>query len=224
MKLIVNNLSGFVTCRSNRGIYSMTLDGFCAEFSSGVTVLSGDVDSGGWGVAYALAFTGKDKRILLNEDSEICFGNTRYSVAEFTEKVGYLDVITFQRKLEKRRTVREQIDRNIKKNGSAISVADVQEMFHLSESRLDRPLYQNGNEALRAEAAIEFAAGKEVFCFPWFSARMLCYYAGHLQIICKALSEKGKIVLIPTSYSQPILDWSIICADQKYEFPILNFD
>lgn len=206
--LRIFNASGFVHPKSSFGSYHAVLQSFSGTFRTGVSVLRGDPDAGGWALCYALAMSGTDKEILLDEEAEIEYNGHMFSFAQFSPKVGYLDREIGLSLWDRRKTVAQLIQSRLRKAGSPWTAEDVIRLFELDEQRRHRPLAQTGNEFFRARAAIEFAAGKEVFCFPWLSARQMQYYSVHLQFICSLLEKQKKIVLLPISVSDRLDGWT----------------
>lgn len=209
MHLIIKNFGGHFVCKSNFNISKITVSEFTDTFFNGVTVLQGEIDSVGWVLCYALAFCGKDRRIIIDTNSKIDFNGENYQLDKFSQKVGYIDPVIYSSFIKRRVTVRQYIYHILSKSKSIISIEEVKNAFNLSGNRFNRPLCENGNETLRAIAAIEYAKDKEVFCFPWFSTKMLSYYWGHVEAICDFLNQKKKIVLLPTSSSYKIDSWNI---------------
>ena len=66
MHLIIKNFGGHFVCKSNFNISKITVSEFTDTFFNGVTVLQGEIDSVGWALCYALAFCGKDRRIIID--------------------------------------------------------------------------------------------------------------------------------------------------------------
>lgn len=206
--LKIFHASGFVHPKSSFGSYHAVLQPFTGVFPTGVSVLRGDPDEDGWALCYALAMSGADPEVLLDEESKIEYNGLTFSFDQFASKVGYLDREVGLPPRDRRKTVEQQIQNRLRKAGAPWTAEDVIRLFELDEQRRHRPLAQTGNEFLRARAAIEFAAGKEVFCFPWLSARQLQYYAAHLQFICSLLEKQKKIVLLPISVSDRLDGWT----------------
>jgi hypothetical protein len=70
-------------------------------------------------------------------------------------------------------------------------------MFELSDERFERDLDHVSGEIFRITAAIGFAEGKEIFCWPWRNA----HEPGFDPRVAKTLRDNGKIVLVPTCRS-----------------------
>lgn len=79
--------------------------------------------------------------------------------------MGYIDPVIYSSFIKRRVTVRQYINHILSKSKSIISIEEVKNAFNLSENRFNRPLCENGNEILRAIAAIEYAKIKKSFAF-----------------------------------------------------------
>lgn len=203
MLLKIENFGGHFRCKSKHNTSFVTVNNFSASFESGVTVLRGDIDSAGWALCYALNFAA-DKENFADKNTAISLDGTSYVLEAFSKKAGYIDSYGHDSRKDDCMAVRRHIERALWESGLNFTFDDIKTAFQLTDSRFQRPLTENGNEALRAAAAIEFAKGKDLFCFPWVSAKMLCYYAEHIRMICDFLSQQGKITLLPTSYVNQI--------------------
>ena len=91
------------------------------------------------------------------------------------------------------------MERGLKRSGLSMRADDVKRLFDLDDMRFERPLRQNGNESYRAMAAIGYSFGREVFCFPWFSAKRSKYFQGHFSFLLEVLAREGKTVIFPGS-------------------------
>lgn len=217
MLLKIENFGGHFHCKSKYNTSFVTVNKFNASFESGVTVLRGDIDSAGWALCYALNFAA-DKESFAEKDTAVYLDGTPYTLEAFSQKAGYIDSCGRDSRKDDRVTVRQHVERALRENGLNFTVDDIKTAFQLTDSRFQSPLMENGNEALRAVAAIEFAKGKDVFCFPWFSVKMLCYYAEHIRAICNFLNQQGKIVLLPTSYVNQIDNWHVFDLSDTHVF------
>ena len=218
MLLKIENFGGHFHCKSKHNTSFVTVDRFNATFESGVTVLRGDIDSAGWALCYALNFATADKDSFIDEDTAVYLDGTRYALEAFSKRAGYIDLYGYDSRKDDRMAVRQHIERALCESDLNFTVDDIKTAFQLTDSRFQRPLTENGNEALRAAAAIEFAKGKDLFCFPWFSAKMLCYYAEHIRMICDFLSQQGKITLLPTSYVNQIDNYRVLDLSDTHVF------
>lgn len=71
------------------------------------------------------------------------------------------------------KSVRKLIMQGIKKNKLDCTPDDIKALFELDDQRFERPVKCVGNERFRAMAAIGYAYGKQVYCFPWLSKSVL---------------------------------------------------
>lgn len=163
-------------------------ESFCFERGKTYGILS-DISEGGGGVSWLLA--GRD---VIREEEITVFGR-RYSAGE-TVKEGWLvcEGIPGVKK-----TVAQEIEMALNSSGMGLSVDDVVGKFDLSECRMDFKLEHGGWEGWRASAAIGYAMGKQIFCFPWlYTVRLidivLC--TGYF-FYAERLKKEGAIVIIP---------------------------
>lgn len=163
-----------------------------------------DITEGGGGISWLLA--GRD---VVREEELDVFGR-RYSAGETVEE-GWL-VCEGIPGVD--RTVAQEIGMGLGSSGLGLSVDDVAEKFELSECRMDFKLRHGGWEGWRASAAIGYAMGKQIFCFPWLYTGMLmdvsmCGYFFYTEI----LKKEGSIVIVPSG-SREVLE---IMADEIIE-------
>lgn len=87
---------------------------------------------------------------------------------------------------------------------------DIKEKFNLSDERFDRELKNVSGETNKISIAVNFALGKEIFCFPWLNELEVFNIS---KPILDILRKHNKIVLIPTSqekYAKRISDHLIV--------------
>ena len=98
-------------------------------------------------------------------------------------------------------SARECILLALKKSGLEYNVEQIKEMFGLSDERFDRSLKNVSGEILRISIAVNFALGKDIFCFPWLNRH-------DIGLINKdnlaMLKKHSKIVIIPTSQKNAV--------------------
>ena len=102
MHLIIKNFGGHFVCKSNFNISKITVSEFTDTFFNGVTMLQGEIDSVGWALCYALAFCGKDRRIIIDTNSKIDFNGENYQLDKFSQKVGYIDPVIYSSFIKRR--------------------------------------------------------------------------------------------------------------------------
>ncbi len=194
---------GYIDCRSCFYFVQDVMEELVYDFSVGVNTLSGEIDSGNWGVSYLLSMYGSEHKYEANKkylsatlsSSTVMVNNEIMSMEQLWKYTCYMDEIypLFSTK----KTVRRLIERGIKKNDLSQSAEDIRELFHIDEQRFERPIKAVGNERFKAMAAVGYVYGKQVFCFPWLSKRR--FDAFHYQIVdalC-VLTTLEKIVILP---------------------------
>lgn len=83
-----------------------------------------------------------------------------------------------------------------------IRVKDVAEKFSLTKDGLRSRIEDCGWEGWRASAAIGYAMGRQIFCFPWLYTRMLMGVVantGYFSYV-EELKKAGGIVIVPASH------------------------
>ena len=201
------NADGYVSCKSrfytSDDILSERID---YSYKKGINTLECDIDHGGWGVSYYLSmfkyrlkdftlWTEGTKPITL-KNAEITVNDEVMSLKDFLEYSCYLDEKLYPL-FSSRKTIRQLVSKGISKTGLNCSANDIKDMFYLDDQRFERPVRQVGNERFRSMAAIGYAFGKQVYCFPWHSRYMAEYYQGHLKFLLPKLAELGMIVIFP---------------------------
>ena len=199
IKEIVVANSGYLNCKSCFYTSHDTLqeqDVF--RFTIGINQLIGDIDSGIWGISYLLSMYNIDicKKMLFNPPIAMVNGEEIF-LESLTNSCCYLDHTAYPLFSSKRKTVRQLIKKGIKKSGSKLNVEEIIDMFSLDSSRVDRPINCVGNERFRAMAAIGYAYGKQIFCFPWLSKKMFDYYTNNILYLLDVLEKCGMIVILP---------------------------
>ena len=91
-------------------------------------------------------------------------------------------------------------------------------MFAISDVMMDRPIYAAGNTMWRITAAIGFAKGKRIFCFPWQTNRFVV--AGvqfSLELIADIARKEGCILLIPVENDEQVKHFVDDIIDLSYK-------
>ena len=97
-------------------------------------------------------------------------------------------------------TPRECIKKALEQSLQPYSVEKIKKIFCLSDSRFERPLDQVSGEIWFVSVAVNFALGKEIFCFPWLNMLEIRWFKSALENgVIDFLKKKGKIILIPSS-------------------------
>ena len=198
-EIIVYN-SGYINCKSNFYTSHDTLqERDVYQFNSGVNRLFGDIDSGIWGISYLLSMYNIDinSKALFNPHIALVDGKEVH-LSELSKRCCYLDHKHYPLFSSKRKSVRKLIESGIKKSGTSLTCDEIANMFLLDNCRIERPIYCVGNERFRAMAAVGFAFGKEVFCFPWLSKKMIDYYGNNINLLLELLESIGVVAIVPS--------------------------
>ena len=177
------------------------------SFGPGAYALIGQIDDGGWAFSYSLSPINK-KDVCINRLASSGENDTNISKFFINDKEVSLTCLQSiscllgcynkNRFAACNKSARKQLTKAIKNGTSKYSLNELQQLFGLSEERMDRPLYKTSREAWRITAAIGLAEGKKIFCLPWKSNQ---YVVGgvqySLEIIAKVIKKEGGILLMP---------------------------
>ena len=186
---------GYVFCKSS--FYSvcdiLTNQEFC--LNRGINILSGEIDSGVFGISYMLSMY--DKIDLKNNffTTEIFVNGTSMALSELTKYSCYLDQSYCM--FSSKKPVNKLVMQALVKSGISYSPNEICNMFQISDFRFERPIDATGNERFKAMAAIAFSNGKQVFCFPWLSKMRYNSFNKHMISLMDTLTSQGKIVVLP---------------------------
>lgn len=224
-KFEIQHLEGTALCKANGYSYDIVISipsGFCGEFRPGITVLQGDIDDAGWCINYIIsAPLTKKNEFMFNKTAEESLGGTpcaflvdqkSYTLPELKKITFYMDTSSFHGK-DARSSIYNLVQMYCRQNLVAESAEEICGLFHLDKQRVTKPICQVGNEVFRSLAAIGYAAGKEIFCFPWISKNMMHYYGKNLLYACNKLGDLGKIVLLPTNYRFNDANYNIVSIE-----------
>ena len=115
-------------------------------------------------------------------------------------------------------SAKQCIEEALKLSGQPYSVDDVKRLFGLSDERFERNLDNIGIEINRISVAINFALGKDIFCYPWLNEYDVESISCHIINVLKA---HEKIVLIPTSQEKAVkklCNHLICCSNGKIKY------
>lgn len=165
----------FSTILHTGRVYHFASDYACGSWAA-VACISGN---GNWDND---SFIKKDQVLITQRD----LANISGTVTEF--KKNFL----FQK------TVRQMIQESLKKGNLNKSVHEIQELFSLSDGRIDRPISQSSGEVFNITLACQYAMGKKIISFPWISEFELNRIEGCWTQI-EVLKKNDILVLIPSS-------------------------
>lgn len=104
----------------------------------------------------------------------------------------------------KRRTIKEQIEQGVSERLTVSDYSTIQEMFQISNERIERNIAFLSGERWKASAAIGYAYGKQIFCFPWMNSKDFEHLKEQLTNIVNVLLDADCIVIMPTTKAENI--------------------
>lgn len=220
--LEIENLSFFnIASDSEIGILFTCCNTIDCTFYTGLNILYGSIDDGGWSMSSALI---DHKSVISRFDlMEIEFRLDHQSVEieyinQKTQNLGipckYKRIFTVPHF-----TVGKAIDQALKESNNGYTVSDILELFGLEKSILTKKIKDTGNLRYRCNAAIGFAAEKVIFSFPWISERQLDLFYHEIISLSDTLKRFEKIILLPCKARfphLPIVDFTVDSSDYTY--------
>lgn len=196
--LVVNEFQDLVHCKSENQQSIETFLKINYEFKKGnIYGFCSDFRCGSWGLATALG-----GRCSQNYIGNIKLNNQKIQGEElktyscFISENKYDNISTEENTL----TVKTCIEKALQLSSQRYTVSEIKDIFSLSDGRFERPIEYVSGEIWNISMAVNFAMGKEIFCFPW----MNLYDISRFEIACelgiiKFLKDTGKIVLVPSN-------------------------
>lgn len=186
----------YVDCKSNFYSAADNLPEGKRVFSFGVNTLVGEIDSGVWAISYLLSmYTVRPKDFVISEQPKILVNGKAVSLEKIADYACYMD--RSYPLFSGKKTVRALVNRGLKRNGKKHTADEIRELFQMTQERFERPLNGVGHEVFRAMAAIGYAHGKEIFCFPWLSHKRFENYHGNLTDLLKILEQLRLLAIVP---------------------------
>ncbi|MBQ3084050.1 MAG: hypothetical protein IJC46_01180 [Clostridia bacterium] len=194
---------GYVDCKSNFYSAADNLPEGERAFFSGVNTLVGDIDSGVWAISYLLSmYTVRPKDFIIFEQPKVFVNGDAVSLEKITDYACYMD--RSYPLFSGKKTVRALVNRGLKRNRKQHTADEIRELFQMTQERFERPLKGAGHEVFRAMAAIGYAHGKEIFCFPWLSHKRFECYHGNLTDLLKILEQLKLLAIVPKGVQNEI--------------------
>ncbi|MBC8535003.1 hypothetical protein [Yeguia hominis] len=184
------------------------------QLRSGVNVISGDIDGGGWTLSYLLSYP-KDPSIILWENGYQLEWNgipiTLAQLADLTVPIGARSA------RQSPFSIKTLVRRALRKSKLPYSAEEVLEIFTIPEFLWNRKLLHTGSRLWKCQAAIGFAGNRPIFCFPWMSRRRLDPLIVFVNQICSELKKRGNPILImPVSKAEMVADLADYWIDADY--------
>ncbi|MBP3495351.1 MAG: hypothetical protein J6K52_04010 [Clostridia bacterium] len=192
--------SGFVECKSCfYSVHDTITIPTQFKFNTGAHLLTGEIDSGIFAISYLISMKSQVKKYAIILDPVEVKINGKESTLEELEKYAcYID--KSNKNFSKKKTIREQIEENIKERNLNMTAEQIRDMFFITDFRFENPITAVGNERLQAMAAIGFSQGKQIFCFPWLSHSRFEGYAIRMEKLFEIFKKIGAIAIVPKGY------------------------
>ena len=203
IKSLKVHMDGYAYCQSRfYAVNDYLLEDMRYTFLPGINKLVGEIDSGNWAVSYTLSMYQKHRprQFFLFEPPEITVNDQPMSLEEVLKLSCYMDrrYPLFSGK----KTVRKLVEQGLRRTKMDYSSEDIRKIFSIYEGRFERKLRAVGNEIFRCMAAIGFANGKEIFCFPWFSQELFWGYHLNLTGLLDILADLEKVAIVPVGHPE----------------------
>ena len=106
--------------------------------------------------------------------------------------------------LQRRKTIKEQIEAGVQANHCDLNADTIQNMFELEEPRLGRSIRYVSGARWRSSIAIGYAYGKKIFCYPWMNSRDIGIMEEQMRKNIKILTDSNCFVVFPTTKEENI--------------------
>lgn len=164
--------------------------------------LVSDFGCGSWGLTTCLGGRGDQ-----NDSGKVLLNGQKVKSQQLSQYAAFVAerVIPEVNSTGALRSARECIGDALRLSGQAFTPEEIKSLFGLSDERFDRPLAQTSGEIWPISIAIQFALGKDIFCFPWMNMHDISRFRGLWDMgIIQYLRESQKIVLVPTSQKKVV--------------------
>lgn len=206
-KIIITN-NGYVHCKS--GFYTsqdILSERKTYNFHIGENMLRGEIDSGVWAVSYLLSmYTCAPKDFVLGQPAIAEVDGVTVGLGELSKRTCYMDK-THYPLFRSKASVRRLIERGLRKthltlSGVPLTVDDVCDMFRLDDERSRRRISRGGSEALFSMAAVGYAHGRDIFCYPWYSVLRFNCFQYRLYYTFELFEQLGLMAIVPVGLGE----------------------
>ena len=202
-RIRLKNFQGVAECYTSWSFSKESFLPLTYSFEKGNAYgLVSDFGCGSWGVVTCLTGRGclsYSGEIYLNQNMVHIFDLQKYSCI-IPEKT--FDNVNSQQELL---TPKMCIKRALSLSGENYSIEEIKKIFCLSDARFNRSIDYSSGEIWLISLAVNFALGKDLFCYPWLNEQNIERFiiACDLGII-NFLTNKGKIILVPSSQKKTL--------------------
>ena len=208
----VNKFETIVDCKhSNIGSYRSVCCEMSAKFHTGVYLLRGEIDMGGWAFTYSLAPQCEKTNM---QNVSFLYNEQVIDIIELRKKVCYLGDISAY--LDKPVILGDVIKKELEATKTNVTVEELSSNLDMNDW-LNRDMRMLGSYVYRFTAAIGLAGGKKIFVMPWQGE--YCFGAqGYVQLF-DYLITKDSIIIFPLS-NNCVIERNE--QDKYYNIPIVS--
>jgi len=202
MQFKVENFSCTTYCSSLQiKEYYMACSEFSYEFTKGIYVLQGEIDSGAW--AFTNALDNKIAHTRIDEASRFYLNNKEVGISEIRDITCCIDGI--EKPKVKRMNVVEALDKLIRETKSNRTVEEIINLFDIPYDEVIDP-YRHTFPRYRAIKGL--LEGKKIFTTTWKSHHEYRFQDVLYTKIQKALKKEDVIFIIPSSEKNIFIEGS----------------
>lgn len=196
-KIILDNFSGGGKCNLfHYGIVQDCLPKNKFEFLSGNFYgIIGEFGTGG--AALSCILTGNTQFY----GGQIYVDDKESSIDYIIRNSWYVGLDTNKKKckLRRKKTIRECIESGVRETAQECDAQMIGNLFNVSKERVERNIRYASGERWKASAAIGYAYGKKIFCYPWMNSKDVELLRQQLSETIKILIDCECIIIFPTT-------------------------
>ena len=208
-KIVIDNFTVGGKCNLfHHGVVQDFLENKCFEFHSG-NLYGLIAEFGNGGAAFSCGLTGNTNFY----EGKVYIDDKEKSINDLKKESWYIgdDLYEYKSKglfgckpILKKKTIKEQIEHGISNKNREMDFYTIQREFDISNERINRNIEFVSGERWKASAAIGFANGKQIFCYPWMNSKDVEHLEEQLTKTIKYLIDSECIVIIPTTKEENI--------------------
>lgn len=206
-KIVLENFSTGGKCNLfHHGIVLDCLQNNYFEFHAGN--LYGIIGEFGYGgAALSCGITGNTDFY----EGKIYVDDKEISMEHIINKSWYVGVDLNKSKslFRRKKTIKQQIEYGVRTSSQEFNIEAIQNIFQLSDERINRNIEFVSGERWKASVAIGYANGRKVFCYPWMNSKDIEHLKEQLSKTIEYLIQSECIVIMPTTNEENVKK---ICA------------
>ncbi|SEQ06249.1 hypothetical protein SAMN02910289_01155 [Lachnospiraceae bacterium RM5] len=146
-------------------------------------------------------------------EGKIFFDNIEKKIKDVIEISWYIGNDLYQNSMKRKfnikpkinkKTIKEQIEHGVQSQLTGDDCHSISQMFQISSERLNRNISFVSGERWKASAAIGYANGKKIFCYPWMNSKDIERYKEQLVHTVNILLDTKCIIIIPTTKEENV--------------------